>query len=126
VIVREAGLLYDANRQCVSPPNVSGVTEIPTIAGVRGLMATFPALLLVASVAFATGCGGDDGAGAAGRPRGGEADDAAHAVAESDATMRAATADSGSWPSYGRDYTNRRYSPLRQITTANAGRLDLA
>ncbi|MFL5494340.1 MAG: pyrroloquinoline quinone-dependent dehydrogenase [Gemmatimonadales bacterium] len=30
--------------------------------------------------------------------------------------MRRAMADSSSWPSYGRDYSNQRYSPLSQIT----------
>ncbi len=35
-------------------------------------------------------------------------------------------ADSASWPSYGRDYTNRRYAPLAQITVANVASLALA
>jgi PQQ-dependent dehydrogenase (methanol/ethanol family) len=35
-------------------------------------------------------------------------------------------ADSGAWPSYGRDYTNQRYSPLTQLTPANVGGLKLA
>jgi PQQ-dependent dehydrogenase (methanol/ethanol family) len=30
------------------------------------------------------------------------------------------------WPSYGRDYTNQRYSPLDQINTTNVGTLALA
>lgn len=30
-----------------------------------------------------------------------------------------------SWPSYGRDYSNQRYSPLAQIDTTNVGRLAL-
>ena len=28
-------------------------------------------------------------------------------------------ADTSSWPSYGRDHTNQRYSPLSQITPVN-------
>jgi PQQ-dependent dehydrogenase (methanol/ethanol family) len=40
--------------------------------------------------------------------------------------MRAAMADSANWPSYGRDYTNQRYSPLAQVTPANVGGLKLA
>ena len=47
-------------------------------------------------------------------------------VAGHDAALRAAMADSTQWPSYGRDYTNQRYSPLTQITTANAAQLELA
>lgn len=35
-------------------------------------------------------------------------------------------ADSSSWPSYGRDYSNQRYSPLSQINTGNVGGLTLA
>lgn len=34
--------------------------------------------------------------------------------------------DTASWPSYGRDLTNRRFSPLTQITTANVSTLTLA
>jgi PQQ-dependent dehydrogenase (methanol/ethanol family) len=64
------------------------------------------------------GCGGDDEGerGAAGRSSG---DDARRA----DSTMRVAMADSASWPSYGRDYTNQRFSPLAQITPANVSGL---
>jgi len=36
-----------------------------------------------------------------------------------DTTLRTAMADSTLWPSFGRNYTNQRYSPLTQITTAN-------
>ena len=43
-----------------------------------------------------------------------------------DAAIRRAMADSANWPSYGRDYTNRRYSPLTQITPATIGNLKLA
>ena len=31
--------------------------------------------------------------------------------------------DSGNWLSYGRTYSEQRYSPLRQITTQNVGKL---
>lgn len=34
-------------------------------------------------------------------------------------------ADDGDWPSYGRDYANRRFSPLAQIDRENVGRLAL-
>ncbi|MDX1915922.1 MAG: PQQ-binding-like beta-propeller repeat protein [Methylophilus sp.] len=32
---------------------------------------------------------------------------------------------SGEWPSYGRDYTNQRFSPLKQINRSNVQQLDL-
>jgi alcohol dehydrogenase (cytochrome c) len=35
-------------------------------------------------------------------------------------------ADGGQWPSYGRDYTNQRFSPLAQVTAANVRQLALA
>lgn len=47
-------------------------------------------------------------------------------AAQADSAMRLAMADSADWPSYGRDYTNQRYSPLAQITPANAKNLKLA
>ena len=40
--------------------------------------------------------------------------------------MRRAMAEPDSWPSYGRDYTNQRFSPLTQITNANVNHLRLA
>jgi alcohol dehydrogenase (cytochrome c) len=47
-------------------------------------------------------------------------------VADRDGALRRAMADSSNWPSYGRDYTNQRYSPLSQINTVNIGSLTLA
>ncbi len=86
-------------------------------------MRAFPRFLLcVGAVALVGGCGGD-------RQRA-EGDDRAAGsgsdAREADAAIRRAMADSANWPSYGRDYTNRRYSPLRQITPGNAGQLALA
>ncbi len=43
------------------------------------------------------------------------------AAAEAQDRERSAAAD---WPMYLRDLTGSRYSPLRQITTANVGRLE--
>jgi PQQ-dependent dehydrogenase (methanol/ethanol family) len=40
-------------------------------------------------------------------------------AASADTALRSAMADSTVWPSFGRDYTNQRYSPLMQITAAN-------
>jgi alcohol dehydrogenase (cytochrome c) len=83
-----------------------------------------PVMLCVATIGFAGGCGRErDTSKSEERAAGG--DDNAKAR-EADAAIRRAMADSGSWPSYGRDYSNRRYAPLRQITPANAGRLTLA
>src|SRR5688572_20008526 len=80
--------------------------------------------LLCFAIIFAGSCGGERESGGAegARAAGGDTTDAA----ESDAAIRRAMADSGSWPSYGRDYTNRRYSPLRQITPQNVAQLALA
>jgi glucose dehydrogenase len=49
--------------------------------------------------------------------------DASRQTAHADTTLRRAMADGQAWPSYGRDYTNRRWSPLSQITTANVAAL---
>lgn len=46
--------------------------------------------------------------------------------ATADKALRTAMADSASWPSYGRGYTNRRFAPLAQISTGNVGSLRLA
>src|SRR5271157_2031125 len=35
-------------------------------------------------------------------------------------------ADGDSWPVYGQNYANTRYSPLKQINTKNVGQLKLA
>jgi alcohol dehydrogenase (cytochrome c) len=43
-----------------------------------------------------------------------------------DRALRDAMARGESWPSYGRDYTNQRYSPLAQITAANVATLEPA
>ena len=47
-------------------------------------------------------------------------------VMQADRALRAAMADSTSWPSYGRDYTNRRHSPLTEIAPDNVSGLVLA
>ena len=43
-----------------------------------------------------------------------------------DRSIRRAMAGGTEWPSYGRDYTNQRYSALAQIDTTNVARLALA
>lgn len=52
--------------------------------------------------------------------------EASPARAGADAALRTAMADSGQWPSYGRDYSNQRWSPLTQVATGNVGQLQLA
>ncbi|CAN5882328.1 methanol/ethanol family PQQ-dependent dehydrogenase [soil metagenome] len=48
------------------------------------------------------------------------------ATPAADRAIRTAMADGASWPSYGRDYTNQRYSSLAQVDTTNVSRLALA
>jgi alcohol dehydrogenase (cytochrome c) len=43
-----------------------------------------------------------------------------------DARMQRLMADSESWPSYGRDYSNQRFSPLTQVSAATVKDLTLA
>jgi alcohol dehydrogenase (cytochrome c) len=43
-----------------------------------------------------------------------------------DAMLTNARANGNNWLTYGRDYTNQRYSPLAQITTANVSSLRAA
>src|SRR5688572_16107055 len=52
----------------------------------------------------------------------------AHAAAVDTARLKNSTtaANAGHWMSYGRDYTEQRYSPLKQINAANANQLGLA
>jgi alcohol dehydrogenase (cytochrome c) len=69
------------------------------------------------------GCGGDRSRSSPGA-RSGSGDDAARAQADS--VLRSAMADSSDWPSYGRDYSNQRFSPLTQISAANVSQLKLA
>jgi len=46
--------------------------------------------------------------------------------ANADAALQHDFADGSAWASYGRDHSNRRYSPLAQVRTANVSRLTLA
>jgi glucose dehydrogenase len=72
------------------------------------------------------GCGEGEGArpGAGGETRGD--DRGGEAAAEADSALHRAMADSTQWPSYGRDYSNQRFSPLTQISASNVSRLQLA
>lgn len=51
---------------------------------------------------------------------------ASPAVQHDAATAAIVQADNGEWPSFGRDYSNQRYSPLTQINRDNVDRLALA
>ena len=70
----------------------------------------------VLAAAAAAGCRGAD-ADAREAPSAGV--DARHA----DAAIRSAMAAGAAWPSYGRDYSNQRWSPLGEITSANVAPL---
>lgn len=81
-------------------------------------------LTLLLGVA-ASGCdrpGADAEAGAAGTGREGDRE----AAAAAEQALVQAMADSAGWPSYGRDQTNQRYSPLSQVNTGNVSGLQLA
>ncbi len=71
---------------------------------------------MLAGLAAATACGEH-----AARSANGTVD-----VAAADSALRANMADSVDWPSYGRDYSNQRYSTLGQINTTNVSQLALA
>jgi alcohol dehydrogenase (cytochrome c) len=47
-------------------------------------------------------------------------------TAQANDSILKAQADPNNWPSYGRTYENTRFSPLKQITTKNVGKLKLA
>jgi alcohol dehydrogenase (cytochrome c) len=47
-------------------------------------------------------------------------------IAGADVSLEKEMTDSAQWPSYGRDYTNQRYSPLSQINTGTVSQLQLA
>ncbi len=47
-------------------------------------------------------------------------------LSAANSSMAASMRDSTEWPSFGRDYTNQRYSPLTQINTGSVGGLKLA
>lgn len=80
---------------------------------------TLVASIGVVNVVAATGC-------AASGPPSAEAGGASAApvdVAAADRAHVSAMQKPGEWVEYGRDYTNQRWSPLTQITTANVARL---
>jgi len=88
------------------------------------------ALSVCCTAAVALGCkgerAGEGDSTRAAASRGGAGAMESGDVARADSAVRRAIADSTAWPSYGRDYTNRRFSPLAQITPANASGLKLA
>ena len=89
----------------------------------RRRLVAVAALSCAAAIGLALGgCRGDDG-GQGGRREGARAGSDAR---QADSALRVAMSDSASWPSYGRDHTNQRWSPLTQIGTANVTGLQLA
>jgi len=97
------------------------------------LLSSVVTLGAIGSMIVPAGCGGRDEGnrqdsgrqGAARAGGGGDARGGASAQ-QADSAMRTAQADSASWPSYGRDYTNQRFAPQSQLTPANVGGLKLA
>ncbi len=55
-----------------------------------------------------------------------EASEPPSTFASADRELRARMADSTQWPSYGRNYTNQRYSPLNELNTTNISNLAVA
>jgi glucose dehydrogenase len=45
---------------------------------------------------------------------------------QDETTANIAQAQAGEWPSFGRDYANQRYSPLKQVDRTNVAKLDIA
>jgi alcohol dehydrogenase (cytochrome c) len=83
--------------------------------GIQWLFRNGPILGLLAAV---SGCVSEPRAE---RPK------TSHAASpSSDTALQRAMADSSNWPSYGRDYSNQRYSALGQIDSQNVARLKLA
>jgi alcohol dehydrogenase (cytochrome c) len=89
-------------------------------ATVRWRLLLLPLTLPVA--ACTTDKGDQKGNGAAQQGSGGEV----VASARADSAIRHAMADSNNWPSFGRDYSNQRFSPLTQITASSVSGLRLA
>lgn len=79
---------------------------------------------VVLTIASAVNCRGRGEAGADTASATGEAEEID--ARKADSVLHAAMRDSADWPSYGRDYTNQRYSPLAQVTPANVRQLKLA
>jgi alcohol dehydrogenase (cytochrome c) len=88
--------------------------------GTQSTMDEVPRLVLLLGAMLAlAGCGGSRTAAA-------NPGSAPVLVAAADSSMLRALSNPAAWPSYGRDYTNQRYSPLSQITQANVQDLRLA
>ena len=104
-------------RSRVSVPGLSSLTLHPPLYPMH-LRPTIPLIALLPAF-FACSTGAESGA-----LRHERVGSMGSSGAERD--LRLAMADSASWPSYGRDQSNQRYSPLRQIGPDNVGRLRLA
>ncbi|HEY2853749.1 MAG TPA: PQQ-binding-like beta-propeller repeat protein [Gemmatimonadaceae bacterium] len=88
---------------------------------IRWAMATSLTVVIIAGV----GCEADHARDEANGDMG-PADAPAIDVHRADSALLSSMKDPRAWPIYGRDYTNRRWSPLTQITTRNVGELQLA
>lgn len=88
----------------------------PGLAGRRMMVGMRSAWSVVAALLALAACG---------RPRSqpGSSDSSTVSTAAADSAQRRAMADTTMWPSYGRDFTNQRWSPLSQINTTNVAQL---
>src|SRR6185437_15449454 len=75
-----------------------------------------PSWSVVATLLTFTACGHQ-------RSQPGSSDSSTVSTPVADSAQRRAMADTTMWPSYGRDFTNQRWSPLNQINTSNVAQL---
>lgn len=93
---------------------------IGRIGGDKALQTTALLVAAMAALVILGSCGGRPAPAATGSQA------APAEFAPADAVLRRAMAQDSAWPSYGRDYTNRRYSALAQIDSTNVSQLRLA
>src|SRR3954471_4694336 len=111
-------------RPCVAlPSDPAWVDERHSVAGSAGAEASVNARAMNAAIAWVfvgacpAACGGaSSDMHASARVR--DTLPAAPVTDDADAAMQRAMRDSTVWPSYGRDYTNQRYSPLSQVNAS--------
>ena len=88
----------------------------PGLGGRRTMAGMPPAWSVVAALLALAACGQP-------RSQPGSSDSSTVSTAAADSAQRRAMADTTMWPSYGRDFTNQRWSPLSQINTTNVAQL---
>ena len=86
------------------------------LAGLPRMARILPSWSVVATLLTFTACGHQ-------RSQPGSSDSSTVSTPVADSAQRRAMADTTMWPSYGRDFTNQRWSPLNQINTSNVAQL---